>query len=121
MDQRTIIQQVGIPAIQILIVVMVVPLLIAYLQLVERKVLGFMQVRLAPRRVGWHGLLQPIADAVKLLIKEDVVPDKSDRFLFTLAPILTVVPALAALAVIPIAGVSFPLFGYEIRPFISDV
>src|SRR2546422_5165310 len=121
MDQRTIIQQVGIPAIQILIVVMVVPLLIAYLQLVERKVLGFMQARLAPRRVGWHGLLQPIADAVKLLIKEDVIPEKSDRFLFTLAPIATVIPALAALAVIPIAGAPFTIFGYEVRPFITDV
>jgi NADH-quinone oxidoreductase subunit H len=100
---------------------MVVPLFIAYLQLVERKVLGFMQVRLAPRRVGWHGLLQPIADAVKLLIKEDVVPQKSDRFLFTLAPIITVMPALAALAVIPIAGVSFTVLGYTIHPWISDL
>src|SRR2546422_10942574 len=121
MDQRTIIQQVGIPAIQILIVVMVVPLLIAYLQLVERKVLGFMQVRLAPRRVGWHGLLQPIADAVKLLIKEDIIPEKAERFLFTLAPIATVIPALAALAVIPFAGAPFTIGGYQVNPWITDV
>jgi len=118
---REFIQSVGIPTIQVLIVVLVVPLGIAYLQLVERKVLGFMQVRLAPRRVGWHGLLQPIADALKLMIKEDVIPAKADRFLFTLAPILTVMPALAALAVIPIAGKPFPLLGYEIRPWISDI
>jgi len=118
---REFIQTVGIPTIQVLIAVMVVPLGIAYLQLVERKVLGFMQVRLAPRRVGWHGLLQPIADALKLIIKEDVIPAKADRFLFTLAPILTVMPALAALAVIPIAGRPFILFGYEIRPWISDI
>jgi NADH-quinone oxidoreductase subunit H len=118
---RSIVQQVVIPTVQILAVVLVLPLLIAYLQLVERKVLGFMQVRLAPRRVGWHGLLQPIADAVKLLIKEDIIPERSDRFLFTLAPIVTVIPALAALAVIPLAGGSFHLFGYEIKPFITDV
>jgi NADH-quinone oxidoreductase subunit H len=115
------VQQVIIPAAQILIVVLVLPLVIAYLQLVERKVLGFIQVRLAPRRVGWHGLLQPIADAVKLLIKEDVVPERADRVLFTLAPIVTVIPALAALAVIPIAGAPFTVFGYEVRPFITDL
>ncbi len=121
MDQKSLIEQIVIPVAQVLIVVMVVPLVIAYLQLVERKVLGFMQVRLAPRRVGWHGLLQPIADAVKLLIKEDIVPAKADRFLFTLAPIVTVAPALAALAVIPIAGSGLTLFGYEIKPWISDL
>ena len=121
MDQQALIQHVVIPAIQILAVVMILPLFISYLQLVERKVLGFMQARLAPRRVGWHGLLQPIADAVKLLIKEDVVPARSDRFLFTLAPIVTVIPALASLAVIPIAGARFTLLGYEITPWIADL
>ncbi len=121
MGQAANIQNILIPAAQILVVVAVLPLAIAYLQLVERKVLGFMQARLAPRRVGWHGLLQPIADAVKLLIKEDIVPEKSDRFLFTLAPIVTVIPALAALAVIPFAGASFTISGYEVRPFITDV
>ena len=121
MDQTTLIQSILIPAAQILVILMVLPLLIAYLQLVERKVLGFMQVRLAPRRVGWHGLLQPIADAVKLLIKEDTIPEKSDRFLFTLAPVVTVIPALAALAVIPFASEPFTLFGYTVRPFITDV
>lgn len=118
---ETLVQHVVIPAIQILVVVLVLPLAIAYLQLVERKVLGFMQARLAPRRVGWHGLLQPIADAVKLLIKEDVVPAKSDRVLFTLAPIVTVIPALAALAVIPFAGAPFQVFGYTVKPWITDV
>ncbi len=121
MDQTELIQRLVIPTAQILAVVLVLPLLIAYLQLVERKVLGFMQVRLAPRRVGWHGLLQPIADAVKLLIKEDTVPEKSDRFLFTLAPVVTVIPALASLAVIPFASDSFRLFGYPVNPFITDI
>jgi NADH-quinone oxidoreductase subunit H len=121
MDQTGLIQSILIPAAQILLILMVLPLLIAYLQLVERKVLGFMQVRLAPRRVGWHGLLQPIADAVKLLIKEDTIPERSDRFLFTLAPVVTVIPALTALAVIPFASESFTLFGYTVRPFITDI
>jgi NADH-quinone oxidoreductase subunit H len=118
---EALIQQVVIPAIQILVVAMILPLAIAYLQLVERKVLGFMQARLAPRRVGWHGILQPIADAVKLLIKEDIVPAKADRALFTLAPIVTVIPALAALAVIPFSGAAFQVFGYTVKPWITDV
>lgn len=121
MDQESLIQNVVIPGVLVLLVVALLPLAISYLQLVERKVLGFMQVRLAPRRVGWHGLLQPIADAIKLLIKEDIVPEKADRFLFTLAPIATVVPALAALAVIPIAGESFTVFGYQVNPWITDL
>ncbi|HEU4400772.1 MAG TPA: complex I subunit 1 family protein [Candidatus Polarisedimenticolia bacterium] len=120
MDPR-IIQQIVVPLFQVLLVIVALPLAIAYLQLVERKVLGFMQVRLAPRRVGWHGLLQPIADAVKLLIKEDVVPEKSDRFLFTLAPIVTVVPALVALAVIPLAGAPLTIRGITITPWITDL
>jgi NADH-quinone oxidoreductase subunit H len=121
MDQKALIEQVVIPIAQVVVAVAVVPLVILYLQLVERKILGFMQVRLAPRRVGWHGLLQPVADAVKLLTKEDTIPAKADRFLFTLAPIVTVAPALAALAVIPIAGTPFHLFGYEVRPWITDL
>jgi NADH-quinone oxidoreductase subunit H len=121
MDQQTLIQQIVIPTIQILLIVAVLPLGVGYLTLVERKVLGFMQVRLAPRRVGWHGILQPIADAVKLLIKEDTVPARSDRFLFTLAPIVTVATAFAALVVIPVAGTPFMLFGYEVRPWITDL
>ena len=121
MGQESLIQNIVIPGVLVLLVVALLPLGIAYLQLVERKVLGFMQVRLAPRRVGWHGLLQPIADAIKLLIKEDVIPERADRFLFTLAPIATVVPALAALAVIPFAGESFTVFGYEVNPWITDL
>jgi NADH-quinone oxidoreductase subunit H len=116
-----LVEQVVIPSLQVVLAVLLIPLVIAYLQLVERKVLGFMQVRLAPRRVGWHGLLQPIADAVKLLIKEDTIPAEADRFLFTLAPIVSVVPALLALAVIPVGGTPFHLFGYEVKPYIADL
>ncbi|HEY5790359.1 MAG TPA: NADH-quinone oxidoreductase subunit NuoH [Gammaproteobacteria bacterium] len=85
------------------IVAIMVPLMltVAYYTLAERKVIGFMQVRIGPNRVGPRGLLQPIADAVKLMFKEIIVPTNSNRFLFVLAPMLSIAPALAAWAVIP--------------------
>lgn len=85
------------------IVVIVAPIMggVAYLTLIERKVLGFMQVRPGPNRVGPWGLLQPIADGLKLLLKELIIPTGSNKFLFVLAPVLALAPALAAWAVIP--------------------
>ncbi len=85
------------------IAAIVVPLLlcVAYLTYAERKVIGYMQIRLGPNRVGPKGWLQPIADALKLLFKEIVIPAGADRFLFLLAPVLAIGPALAAWAVIP--------------------
>lgn len=85
------------------IVAIMVPLLVAvaYLTFAERKIIGYMQVRIGPNRVGPRGWLQPIADAVKLLMKEVIVPSNANRFLFILAPILSIGPALAAWAVIP--------------------
>src|SRR3989449_9301828 len=117
-----VVQFFVIPFVQVLVVLGAVSLGVAYLTLLERKILGFMQVRLAPRRVGFHGILQPIADGIKLLIKEDIIPDRADRFLFTLAPILTVIPAFTALAVIPISGGgTFQVFGYTVAPWIANV
>lgn len=83
--------------------VVLLPLLglVTFLTLLERKVIGWMHARLGPNRVGPLGLVQPIADAFKLLLKEIIVPEKADRFLFWLAPVLTIGPALAAWAVIP--------------------
>jgi len=96
------------PAVVTLIIVLkilciVVPVMgsVAYLTLAERKVIGFIQVRIGPNRVGPLGLLQPIADALKLLCKEVIVPSGSNRFLFLVAPVLALGPALAAWAVIP--------------------
>jgi NADH-quinone oxidoreductase subunit H len=85
------------------IVVVTVPILlcVAYLTLWERKMIGWMHVRIGPNRVGPAGLLQPIADALKLLLKEIIIPAKANKALFVIAPIMTIMPALAAWAVIP--------------------
>jgi len=87
------------------ITVIVVPIMlsVAYLTLAERKVIGYIQVRIGPNRVGPRGLLQPIADGLKLALKEIIIPSRSNRFLFLAAPLLALAPALAAWAVMPFA------------------
>ena len=87
---------------KILLVTISVILIVAFSTYFERKVIGSMQARVGPNRVGWRGILQPFADVIKLLVKEVIVPSKSNRFLFIIAPLLTLVPALAAWAVIPL-------------------
>jgi NADH-quinone oxidoreductase subunit H len=97
-------QDIGILAwVIIKILAIVVPLLIvvAFLTLAERKVISYIQLRIGPNRVGPKGLFQPFADLIKLLFKEIIIPEKSNRYLFILAPLFALVPALAAWAVIP--------------------
>jgi len=90
------------PLIDALVIVGVFPLLAGYVVLLERKVMADMQARLGPMRVGPHGLLQPLADAVKLMIKEDIIPESADRIIFWMAPVLSVTAGMLAFAAIPI-------------------
>ena len=92
----------------------------AYLTLFERKVLARIQVRIGPNRTGPWGLLQPIADAVKLIFKEELIPDKADKLLFILAPVITVVPALIITAVLPWGRV-MTIFGRQVPLYLADI
>jgi NADH-quinone oxidoreductase subunit H len=85
-------------------VIAIFPLMAGYIVLIERKVLADFQVRLGPMRVGPHGLLQPIADALKLLLKEDIIPTDSDQAIFWFAPIISTFTALSAFAVLPLSN-----------------
>src|SRR5436190_19591420 len=114
------IEYVLIPLIKIGVVFGALSGVIAYLTLLERKVIAFMQVRLGPMRVGPHGLLQPIADPLKLLLKEDIVPERADRWIFTLAPVICLIPAFIVLAVIPV-GSSVTILGRQITLYITDL
>src|SRR5215468_9939356 len=115
------IDQFVIPLLKILIVLFagVLPA-VTYMVLLERKVIAWAQSRLGPMRVGPYGVLQPIADAVKLMIKEDITPVRADRWVFTAAPIISMVPALIVYAVIPF-GPEVSLFGRKVSLFITDV
>lgn len=87
--------------VKIVAIVLPLVLAVAYLTYAERKIIGYMQIRIGPNRVGWRGWLQPIADTVKAMFKEVVIPTHSNRYLFLIAPILSFAPAFAAWAVIP--------------------
>jgi len=97
-----LLQDVIIAVLQIAPLLVVIILTVAYLTFWERKVIGWMQNRIGPNRVGPWGLFQPFADTIKLILKEVVVPANANRFLFLMAPILAITPALATWAVIPL-------------------
>ena len=98
----------GINVVLIVAFILVLMLAVAYVTFAERKIIGYIQVRIGPNRVGPKGWLQPIADALKLLTKEMILPSNANAILFRMAPLLAIVPALAAWAVIPFAdGIQF--------------
>jgi NADH-quinone oxidoreductase subunit H len=117
----TLLRFVLIPAVQIAVVISIVLFVVVYLVLLERKVNAWMQARLGPMRVGWHGVFQTIADVIKLFIKEDLTPTHVDRLAYLLAPVIMILPAMAAFAVIPFAGRPFRVAGVTVTPWISDV
>jgi NADH-quinone oxidoreductase subunit H len=115
------IDQFLIPLLKIAIVLFagVLPA-VTYMVLLERKVIAWAQSRLGPMRVGPYGILQPVADAIKLMIKEDITPTRADKWVFTAAPIISMVPALIVYAVIPF-GPEVSLFGHHVTLYITDV
>ncbi len=102
-----------IPLLQIAILLNAILMSVTFLVLMERKVIAWAQSRLGPMRVGPQGILQAIVDPIKLILKEDITPARADKWVFTLAPIMSLVPAFVAFAVIP--------FGPEFPYFIADI
>src|SRR2546430_11869579 len=98
-----------IPLLKILFVLNATLVAVTYMVLLERKVIAWTQSRLGPMRVGPYGALQPIADAIKLMIKEDITPVRADKWVFTAAPIISMVPALIVYAVIPFCDTVNPV------------
>src|SRR6266481_3117764 len=102
-----------IPLLKIVIVLNAVLVAVTFMVLLERKVIAWVQARLGPMRVGPYGILQPIADVVKLMTKEDITPVKADKAVFTLAPLIALIPALIVFAVIPF-GPEVSIFGKKV-------
>ena len=102
-----------VPLLKIAVLLNAVLVAVTFLVLMERKVIAWAQSRLGPMRVGPYGILQALADPIKLILKEDITPVKADKFLFTLAPIMSLVPALVVFSVVP--------FGPDALYYISDI
>jgi NADH-quinone oxidoreductase subunit H len=105
---------------KVLVAFVFVLLTVAYATYAERKIIGHMQVRLGPMRTGWHGLLQPIADGLKLFFKEEIIPGQASKFAFLIAPLVALVPAFISFAVIPF-GDTIEVAGYKIPLQIAAV
>src|SRR6185503_19184027 len=109
-----------IPLIKIALIMAIVPGYVAVITLAERKVIAWMQVRLGPMRVGPWGNLQMVADPLKLLIKEDIIPARADKWVFIMAPVICLIPALIVLAVIPV-GPTVNIFGKDITFYVTNL
>ena len=105
--------------IKIVIVLGIIITTVAYVVLAERKVSAFIQNRLGPNRVGPWGLLQPLADGLKFILKEDVIPNHVNKVVYVIAPAVILVPALVGFAVVPF-GDTLPVFGRQVQLIISD-
>src|SRR5919109_5147564 len=104
--------QIVLKFVAITVAFTVVLLIVAYTVLAERRVLAFIQGRLGPNRVGFGGFLQPFADLLKFIFKEDIVPDKSTRFIYFLAPVIAITAALMTIIVYPFGpAITLPFFG----------
>jgi len=110
-----------VPILKVVILVFIVLTVDAYLTWLERKVIAHIQARWGPHRVGPHGLLQPLADGVKFIFKEDPLPANVDKVAYFLAPFIALMLALTSLAVIPFGPQKFTIFGYETHVGIADV
>ncbi len=108
------------PLIKIIVIFLINLTVVAYLVLVERRVSAFIQNRIGPNRVGPAGLFQPVADIIKLFLKEDIVPKAANKFVHSLAPLISLVVAMTTFAVIPF-GNTIHLFGRDIKLMIADV
>lgn len=112
-----------------LVIIMLVKMLVifaavmgtmTYITLAERKILGYMQIRPGPNRVGPWGLLQPIADGIKLFLKEDIIPDNASKAVFVIAPAMALIPAVMTIAVVPF-GPAVTIFGRPVDIFMADI
>ncbi len=122
MPDTALILEVVLIVVKVVVMTMILFGLPLPLTWLERKIAGHIQVRLGPFRVGPHGVLQPFADMVKLLFKEDVMPEKADRWLYKIAPIMAMVPAFAVFVAIPFGeSWTVPIINKEVTLYISDM
>jgi NADH-quinone oxidoreductase subunit H len=116
----SILETIGFALAKMAVIITIMFLTVSYLVYFERRISAWVQNRLGPNRVGWEGVLQPFADVLKLVFKEDIVPEKAFKSIHTLAPIIALFIAFSTYAVIPF-GPSLSLFGYEIPLVVADI